>query len=221
MTEDNKTERADIEYRLILLGDTAVGKTCLFKKITTGQFKEKNVSTIGIDRRTFKVKCDLEQKDGKIITKNVEINLTDTAGQERYKALTKSYYKGADAAVILYDITDKKSFYSIDNWIESIINSAQLDKNNYLVFLMGTKIDLVESGEKEREVTEDEAIEKCDENKIEWGGEFSSKAYSEEKLKSIFVDFVKIIYKKLGDKKTQQASVKLANFKKKKKSRLC
>ena len=155
MTEDNKTDRADIEYRLILLGDTAVGKTCLFKKITTGQFKEKNVSTIGIDRRTFKVKCDLEQKDGKIITKNVEINLTDTAGQERYKALTKSYYKGADAAVILYDITDKKSFYSIDNWIESIINSAQLDKNNYLVFLMGTKIDLVESGEKEREVTED------------------------------------------------------------------
>ena len=223
MTEDNKTERADIEYRLILLGDTAVGKTCLFKKLTTGQYKEKNVSTIGIDRRTFRVKCDLEEKDGKTTTKTVEINLTDTAGQERYKALTKTYYKSSDAAVILYDITDKRSFNNIDNWIDSINNSSQIDKSNYQIFLMGTKIDLVESGEKERDVKEQEAIDKCEENKIEWGGECSNKNFSEEKLKGIFVDFVKILYKKLGDKKTQQASLKLANFKNKKKptARFC
>jgi small GTP-binding protein len=223
MKEENKIQHADIEYRLILLGDTAVGKTCLFKKLTTGHYKEKNVSTIGIDRRTFRVKCDLEEKDGTIISKNVEINLTDTAGQERYKALTKTYYKSSDAAVILYDITDKRSFNSIDNWIDSINNSSAIDKNNYLVFLMGTKIDLVDSGEKEREVKEQEAIEKCEENRIEWGGECSNKIFSEERLKGIFVDFVKIIYKKLGDKKTQQASLKLANFKNKKKnqSRIC
>jgi small GTP-binding protein len=212
------------EYRLILLGETAVGKTCLFKKLTFGDFKEKNVSTIGIDRRTFNIKCNLEDKEGKAFSKEVKINLTDTAGQERYKALTKSYYKSSDAAVILYDITDKKTFENIDDWIKSINSaSSHIDKNTYTIFLMGTKIDLVDSGQKEREVMEEEAIEKCEENNMEWGGECSNKEFSDEKFKEIFAGFIKIMYKKLGDKKSQQESLKLANYKskKKKKSKLC
>ena len=81
--EPDNLPNTDMEYRLILLGDTAVGKTCLFKKLTFGVFKDKNVSTIGIDRRTFKVKSDLEEKDGTTKSQLVQINLTDTAGQER------------------------------------------------------------------------------------------------------------------------------------------
>ena len=217
--EPDNLPNTDIEYRLILLGDTAVGKTCLFKKLTFGVFKDKNVSTIGIDRRTFKVKCDLEEKDGTTNSKIVQINLTDTAGQERYKALTKSYYKSSDAAIILYDITDKQSFINIDNWIQSInASTSQIDKSTYTIFLMGTKLDLVDSGIKERQVEEDEAQAKCEENNIEWGGECSNKDFTEEQFKEIFAGFVKIIHKKMGNKPKQQESVKLANFKKKKKA---
>ena len=196
--EPDNLPNTDIEYRLILLGDTAVGKTCLFKKLTFGVFKDKNVSTIGIDRRTFKVKCDLEEKDGTTNSKIVQINLTDTAGQERYKSLTKSYYKSSDAAIILYDITDKQSFINIDNWIQSIIAStSQIDKSTYTIFLMGTKLDLVDSGIKERQVEEDEAQAKCEENNIEWGGECSNKDFTEDQFKEIFAGFVKIIHKKM------------------------
>ena len=217
--EPDNLPNIDIEYRLILLGDTAVGKTCLFKKLTFGVFKDKNVSTIGIDRRTFKVKCDLEEKDGTTNSKIVQINLTDTAGQERYKSLTKSYYKSSDAAIILYDITDKQSFINIDNWIQSInASTSQIDKSTYTIFLMGTKLDLVDSRIKERQVEEDEAQAKCEENNIEWGGECSNKDFTEDQFKEIFAGFVKIIHKKMGNKPKQQESVKLANFKKKKKT---
>ena len=219
--EPDNLPNTDIEYRLILLGDTAVGKTCLFKKLTSGTYSDKNISTIGVDRKSFiiKVKCDLEEKDGTTNSKIVQINLTDTAGQERYKSLTKSYYKSSDAAIILYDITDKQSFINIDNWIQSInASTSQIDKSTYTIFLMGTKLDLVDSGIKERQVEEDEAQAKCEENNIEWGGECSNKDFTEEQFKEIFAGFVKIIHKKMGNKPKQQESVKLANFKKKKKA---
>lgn len=221
MTEnENQTNEKSFEYKLILLGDTSVGKTCLFKKLTFGVFKEKNVSTIGIDRRTFKINCDLEDNDGKITKNTVVINLIDTAGQERYKSLAKSYYISSDAAIILYDITEKKSFESINSWIESINSSVSSDnKNKYTIFLMGSKLDLVDDELKKREVTEEEAIKKCEEYQIEWGGECSSKDFSDDKFKEIFAGFVKIMYKKLGNKETHQESMKLANFKNKRKKK--
>ena len=83
---------------------------------------------------------------------------------------------------------------------------------------MGTKLDLVETGVKERQVEEDEAQAKCEENNIEWGGECSNKEFTEEQFKEIFAKFVKIIHKKMGNKSVQQESLKLANFKKKKKT---
>ena len=120
MTQEIEDQNNDeIEYKLILLGDTSVGKTCLFKKITTGVFMDKNVSTVGIDRRTIDLKCEFDE-NGKKIEKNISISLTDTAGQERFKAITRSYYKGSDAAILIYDITDKKTFNHVKEWIESI-----------------------------------------------------------------------------------------------------
>ena len=203
MTDDNDSilGKADLEYKIILLGDTSVGKTCLFKRITVDVFKEKSVSTIGIDKKTFKLKCDLTGKDGDTSTKIVDVILTDTAGQERYRAMTKTYYTSSEAALILYDITKKNTFENINDWIQSINTSTLIDKNKYVIFVMGTKIDLVESGKREREVTEEEAIEMCQKNKVEWGGECSNKEYSLEKLKGIFKGFIQILYEKFGEQK--------------------
>ncbi len=131
--------------------------------------------------------------------------------------MTKTYYKSSEAALILYDITKKNTFENINDWIQSINTSTLIDKNKYVIFVMGTKIDLVESGKREREVTEEEAIEMCQKNKVEWGGECSNKEYSLEKLKGIFKGFIQILYKKFGDQKKEQASVILSNFKKKRK----
>ena len=138
MTDDNDSilGKADLEYKIILLGDTSVGKTCLFKRITVDVFKEKSVSTIGIDKKTFKLKCDLTGKDGDTSTKIVDVILTDTAGQERYRAMTKTYYKSSEAALILYDITKKNTFENINDWIQSINTSTLIDKNKYVIFLM-------------------------------------------------------------------------------------
>ena len=93
-------ENEDLRYKIILLGDSTVGKTCLFRKISTGKFYEKNICTVGIDKKTIDINCELDEE-----TRNVIINLIDTAGQERFRSITKSYYKGSDAAIILYYIT--------------------------------------------------------------------------------------------------------------------
>ena len=207
---DSKEAKDDIEYKLILLGDTSVGKTCLFKKLTTGIFMDKNVSTVGIDRRTITVDIDVEENNEKV-TKKIILNIIDTAGEERFKAITKTYYKGSDGAVLLYDITEKKSFEHINMWIESIKTTAgEIDYSKYSVLLLGSKIDLVESGKKEREVDIEDAKSKCDDFKLEWGGECSNKDFTQEKYIEIFKDFVKIIYKRVGAKEfKQQASIKL------------
>jgi small GTP-binding protein len=217
MTQEIENQNNDeIEYKLILLGDTSVGKTCLFKKITTGVFMDKNVSTVGIDRRTIDLKSEFDE-NGKKVEKNISISLTDTAGQERFKAITRSYYKGSDAAILIYDITDKKTFNHVKEWIESIQNSlGNLNNNNYIIFLLGTKVDLVESKKKPREVGEEEAENKCKELKIEWGGECSNKTFSDEKFKEIFKEYVQIIYKKIGYRKVvKQQTVNLGSVKKK------
>ena len=212
----------EVEYKFILLGDTSVGKTCLFKKITSGIFLDKNVATIGIDLKTIKVKCDFNV-NGEIVTKNVLVSLTDTSGQERFKALAKSYYKGSDAALLLYDITNKKTFNTIQSWIQSITNSMSNTNNNkYSVFLIGTKIDLIDNKKKEREVTEEEAKNKCKEYKIEWGGEISNKNFSPEKFKEIFKEYLKIIYNKIGFKIIKRQSIiNLGSPTKKKKKNKC
>ena len=181
---------------------------------------DKNVSTVGIDRRTIKIPCEFEE-NGKKIIKTVIINLTDTAGQERFKAITKTYYKGSDGAVLLYDITDKKSFEHVKDWIESIKTSASTIENNnkYSIFLIGTKIDLVENDQKEREVELNDAQKKCEEYELEWGGECSNKDFTAEQYIEIFKGFIQIIYKKIGFKKfVQQSILKLKNKQKKKKS---
>ena len=207
---NNNDSKDEIEYKLILLGDTSVGKTCLFKKLTTGIFMDKNVSTVGIDRRTITVDIDVEENNEKV-SKKIILNIIDTAGEERFKAITKTYYKGSDGAVLLYDITEKKSFEHINTWIESIKTSASdIDYNKYSVLLLGSKIDLVESGKKEREVDIEDAKTKCEEFNLEWGGECSNKDFTQEKYNEIFKDFVQILYKKIGAKEfKQQSSVKL------------
>ena len=205
-----------IEYKVILIGNSAVGKTSLFKKITTGQFSEKNISTIGMDKKTLEVEIESNGK------KPVEISLVDTAGQERFRAITKNYFKESDGILLLYDVTNLESFKNVEIWIESIHESLGNHKDSkYVIFLIGNKIDLIGIDGKERMVTEEEAKSICQEKNLVWGGECSVKNIEFSELQEKFKNYVKKIYEKVGEKiVTTQVVKKMDNYKKKKK-RFC
>ena len=210
--------KQNIEYKVILIGNTAVGKTSLFKKLTTKEYSEKNISTIGVDKRSMFVEIEVNENN-KIEQKGVDISLVDTAGEERFRAITKTYYKGTDGILLLYDITNKDSFKNVENWIETIQESLGNNKNSkYVTILIGNKFDLIGFEDFQREVEEEEAKNICEKNDLIWGGETSVKNIEMSELEKLFKKYIKYIYDKVGDKNVdKQISKKMSGYKKKKK----
>jgi len=206
-----------INYKFILIGNSGVGKTSIFRKLSTGEFHEKNISTIGIEKKSLDVSIEID-KDGKTEKKTFNISFFDTAGQEKFRAVTLSYYKETDGILLLYDITDRKSFDNVSIWVDSIKEAIEGNESKYAIILIGNKLDLVEEEKKERQVTEEEAKEACETYKMIWGGERSTKTIKFEELNELFAEYVKEVYKKVGIKVTgKQTSKKIGNYKKKKK----
>ncbi|XP_038167074.1 ras-related protein Rab-13 isoform X2 [Arvicola amphibius] len=98
-------------FKLLLIGDSGVGKTCLIIRFAEDNFNSTYISTIGID---FKIRTV------EIEGKRIKLQVWDTAGQERFKTITTAYYRGAMGIILVYDITDEKSFENIQNWMKSI-----------------------------------------------------------------------------------------------------
>ena len=137
-------EKKEVLYKILLLGDSSVGKTCFLMRYTDNTFQEIHMSTIGLDYKLKNVQLD----DGKM----VKIQIWDTAGQDRFRSITKNYYKGADGIILIYDITNKKSFENVRNWINQIKEEVS---EKVSIILVGNKIDdeehrvvLTEDGEK-------------------------------------------------------------------------
>ena len=123
-------EKKEVLYKILLLGDSSVGKTCFLMRYTDNTFQEIHMSTIGLDYKLKNVQLD----DGKI----VKIQIWDTAGQDRFRSITKNYYKGAHGIILIYDITNKKSFENVRNWINQIKEEAS---EKVSIILVGNKID--------------------------------------------------------------------------------
>ena len=140
--EDEK--RIEILYKVLLLGDWSVGKTCLLMRYMDNTFTEMHLSTIGIDS---KVKI-VNLKEGL----DAKIQIWDTAGQERYKTISKSYIKGANGILLVYDVTQRASFEGIKNWIKQIKDQVS---SRVSVVLIGNKIDLVDKREVKTEEGEE------------------------------------------------------------------
>ena len=187
-----------ITYKIILIGDSSVGKTCLFKKLTTGVYSEKNISTIGIDRKSIPLTVKVNEK-GVEVEKTFNIQIWDTAGQERFRSITKGYYKDSQGLLLLYDITNRESFDYLDKWILGVKDSLgddDKDNDKYIIILLGNKVDLAEGDG--RKVTTEEALEKCKEFDIIWGGECSAKDFTVDELKKKFEIYTKEIFNKIG-----------------------
>ena len=190
MSKEN-TEK--ITYKMIIIGDSAVGKTCIFKKIISGTFTEKSISTIGMDRRTLSF--NIKNSEGNDL--EIDVQLWDTAGEERFRSITTSYYKASQGLLLMYDITRRDTFDNVENWIKSIKDSLG-EEEKYVVVLIGNKVDLAKANPESREVTTEEAENICKEKNIFWGGECSAKDFSEEELNEIFTKYTQEIYKKVG-----------------------
>ena len=210
------SDNSKITYKIIIIGDSAVGKTCIFKKITSNTFNEKSISTIGMDRRTLFFTI----KDSKGSDLEIEVQLWDTAGQERFRSITTTYYKSSQGLLLMYDITKRETFSNVENWIENV-NDSLGNNNDYLIVLMGNKLDLVKNNPEARDVSEEEAQKLCQDKNIYWGGECSAKDFSEEELRNIFTKYTQEIYKKVGVNIVKGEMVTNNNNDNKKKKSFC
>ncbi|KAI5607591.1 ras-related protein Rab-43 [Silurus asotus] len=131
----------DFVFKIVLVGDVGVGKTCVVQRFKTGTFIERQGNTIGVD---------FTMKTMDIQGKRVKLQIWDTAGQERFRTITQSYYRSTNGAIITYDITKRASFMSVPRWMEDI---KKYGGSNIATLLIGNKSDLSD----ERDVSFEEA----------------------------------------------------------------
>ena len=179
----------DCVYKILLLGDSTVGKTCFLLRYCDKRFQEAHLSTIGLDYRLK----SMTLKNGK----NIKLQIWDTAGQDRFRAITKNYYKGANGIILIYDITNLQSYENVKNWISQIKEEAN---PNVLIYLAGNKIDV---GEEERVVKTEEGQKIADELNLPF---YETSAKNGVNVNEIFEDILEKIdevYSKIEVSKTE------------------
>lgn len=124
--------RYDLQLKLMMIGDQAVGKTALLVRYADGDFTEVLLPTIGID---FKIKTI--ELQGKL----VKLQIWDTAGQERFRTITQAYYRGAMGILLIYDVTNTKTWSNVRTWVRNIEGNAPQTVNKILI---GNKCDLAQ-----------------------------------------------------------------------------
>ncbi|KTW30049.1 uncharacterized protein T551_01993 [Pneumocystis jirovecii RU7] len=120
----------DYLFKVVLIGDSGVGKSNLLSRFTRNEFNLESKSTIGVEFATRSI-----QVDGKTI----KAQIWDTAGQERYRAITSAYYRGAVGALLVYDISKQTTFENIQRWLKELRDHAD---SNIVIMLVGNKSDL-------------------------------------------------------------------------------
>ena len=141
---------AQIRIKLLIIGDSAVGKTSMLLKYTDNFFPESHLATIGIEFKTKEVEYN---------GYNIELQIWDTAGQERFKSITKSFFRNANGIIFVYDITQKNTFKNVKDWIKD----SEVNDFGFQRILVGNKIDL----QNKRQVSLEDAKEWADKKNME------------------------------------------------------
>ena len=187
MVEEDNYE---MMFKIVLVGDASVGKTNLMSKYLKNEFKEDSKATVGVE---------FGAKQFTIDGHGIKAQIWDTAGQERYKAITSAYYRGAKGAFIVYDITRRDTFDSVDRWVNDL--TAASDKN-ITIIVIGNKSDL----EDQRQVTKEEGEEKATKLQVAF---FETSAFSGENVEKAFEQMVNEIYKKCHDELAAEGDMEI------------
>ncbi|KEG04980.1 ras-related protein Rab-11B, putative [Plasmodium vinckei vinckei] len=173
-------EEYDHLYKIILVGDATVGKTHLLSRYIRGSLPSVAKATIGVEFATRTIPL--------AVGGTVKAQIWDTAGQERYRSITSAHYRRSAGAILVYDITKKKTFLNISKWLEEIRQNSEKD---IVIMLVGNKVDLAEEDETKRKVTYEQGASFARENNL-----FFSEASAVSKLnvKHIFENLLQEIY---------------------------
>lgn len=171
MTE-NKT------YKVVLLGSTFVGKTAIVERLINDDFTGDNETTIGVEFRTFPVQVgDVE----------VKLNIWDTAGQEKFRSVSKAYFRNALGAILVFSLTDQKSFDALDDWLNDL---QSLCAPNASIMLFGNKLDLTS----ERVISQEEANTFASRHDLEY---IETSALDSTNIKESFTRLASQIHEKI------------------------
>ena len=187
--------KKEFMYKILLLGDISVGKTCILTRYSDNTFREEHFVTVGLDF----IKKSVNLDNGK----TVNIQIWDTAGQDRFKSITKNYYKGAHGIILIYDVTTRMTFDNVRNWINTIKEEVD-DKVN--VILVGNKIDNNDN----RKVTTEEGQKIANEYKLPF---YETSAKTGDNINKAFNDLITRVVDVFG--KYERKGQKLGNKKKK------
>ncbi len=164
----------DFTIKIIIIGNSNVGKSCILTKFVDDEFISHNSTTIGVDYKTFRTNY---------LDKDIKLLIWDTAGQERFKSITKTFYKGAQVVIICFDLTNEISFEDVDIWLEEIRKEKRGDP---IIVLVGTKSDLTSS----RVITKEEALKKT--TQLKFDAYFETSAKTNQGIEDIFNSIVKL-----------------------------
>ncbi|XP_065063972.1 ras-related protein Rab-8A-like [Rhopilema esculentum] len=173
-------------FKLLLIGDSGVGKTCVLFRFSEDAFNSTFISTIGID---FKIRTI--ELDGK----KIKLQIWDTAGQERFRTITTAYYRGAMGIMLVYDITNEKSFDNIRNWIRNIDEHAAADVEK---MILGNKCDM----DDKRQVSKERGQQLATEYNLRF---METSAKTAQNVEESFITLARNIKQKM-DKKLDSSS---------------
>ena len=168
MSTDQQPSNYQYIFKIIIIGDIGVGKSCILNRYIKEEFDENYTCTVGVN---------LISKTIEINEKEVKLQIWDTAGQEKYRSIISSYYKGSNIAFVVFDITNKSSFDAIPNWIEAYYRNGPDSQKN--IILIGNKKDL----EEKREVSQEEAQKFSEANNIVY---FETSAKDGDNIEKVF-----------------------------------
>ncbi len=200
MSKDQDEEK--LTFKIITLGESGVGKTSILRRYVYNLYDDNSISTIGLSFVFKEITLKNNEK--------VQLKLIDTGGQEKYRALAKSYFKNADGVFFVYAIDNEDSFNNIKDWIE-LFNENHNGKEGIPQFLVESKSDLDRVVDKQK--SEDFAKEK----NLKW---FSTSSKEDKLINQIFEEIAELIYQEYLKKGIlKQKNLKLKN--KKNKNQCC
>ncbi|EUB61616.1 Ras-related protein Rab-10 [Echinococcus granulosus] len=168
----------DLLFKLMLIGDSGVGKTCILFRFVDDSFSSSFISTIGID---FKIKT--VEIDGK----RIKLQIWDTAGQERFQTITASYYRGAMGIMLVYSVTCRKSFENISKWMSNITNLASEEVEKIIVANKTDKVD-------QRQVSVEEGLAVAERYEVK---HFETSAMNGTNVEAAFLELTRSILRKV------------------------